>query len=45
MLAPDLCLFGDNSYLNTPYMAAPYAAVSSGTKMHTFFSFAVANLH
>ena len=31
MLAPDLCLFGDNAYLNTPYMATPYAAVSGGT--------------
>ena len=32
MLAPGLCLFGDNAYLNTPYMATPYSAVSSGTK-------------
>ena len=24
--------FGDNAYLNTPYMATPYAAVSGGTK-------------
>jgi DDE superfamily endonuclease len=32
MLAPGLCLFGDNAYLNTQYMATPYSAVSSGTK-------------
>jgi hypothetical protein len=32
ILAPELCLFGDNAYLNTPYMATPYAAVSGGTK-------------
>lgn len=32
LLAPGLCLFGDNAYLNTPYMATPYSAVSGGTK-------------
>lgn len=32
LLAPGLCIFGDNAYLNTPYMATPYAAVSGGTK-------------
>lgn len=32
ILAPGLCLFGDNAYLNSPYMATPYAAVSGGTK-------------
>ena len=32
LLAPGLCLFGDNAYINTPYMATPYAAVSGGTK-------------
>jgi hypothetical protein len=32
ILAPGLCIFGDNGYLNTPYMAKPYAAVSGGTK-------------
>jgi len=32
MLAPGLCLFGDNAYLNTSYMATPYAAVSGGSK-------------
>ena len=31
LLAPGLCIFGDNAYLNTPYMATPYAAVSGGT--------------
>jgi hypothetical protein len=28
LLSPDLCLFGDNAYLNTTYMATPYAGVS-----------------
>jgi hypothetical protein len=32
LLAPGLCIFGDNAYLNTPYRATPYAAVSGGTK-------------
>lgn len=32
ILAPGLCIFGDNAYLNTPYMATPYSAVSGGTK-------------
>ncbi len=32
ILDPSLCIFGDNAYLNTPYMATPYAAVSGGTK-------------
>jgi len=32
LLAPGLCLFGDNAYLNTPYMATPYSAVSGGSK-------------
>jgi hypothetical protein len=32
LLAPGLCIFGDNAYLNTPCMATPYAAVSGETK-------------
>ena len=32
LLAPGLCLFGNNAYLNTPYMAMPYSAVSGGSK-------------
>jgi DDE superfamily endonuclease len=34
LLAPGLCLFGDNAYMNSPYMATPYPAlqVSGGTK-------------
>ncbi len=32
ILDPSLCIFGDNAYLNAPYMATPYAAVSGGTK-------------
>jgi DDE superfamily endonuclease len=31
-LAPGLCLFGDNAYVNTPYMATLYKAVRSGSK-------------
>jgi hypothetical protein len=32
ILAPELCLFGDNAYLNTVDMATPFAAVSCGSK-------------
>ncbi len=32
MLALGLCLFGNIAYLNTLYMATPYAAVSGGSK-------------
>jgi hypothetical protein len=32
IFAPDLCLFGYNAYLNTAYMATPYAAISGGSK-------------
>jgi hypothetical protein len=32
IFAPDLCLFGDNAYLNTAYMATPYSGISGGTK-------------
>jgi hypothetical protein len=28
MLAPGWCLYGNNAYLNTSYMATPFAAVS-----------------
>ena len=31
-LAPGLCLFGDNAYVNTSYMVTPYKGVSAGTK-------------
>jgi hypothetical protein len=31
-LAPGLCLFGDNAYVNTHYMATPYRNISAGTK-------------
>ena len=31
-LHPDLCLFGDNAYVNTTFMATPYPNVSRGTK-------------
>jgi hypothetical protein len=32
ILAPGLSLFGDNAYLNKPYMATPYTNVSHGSK-------------
>ena len=31
-LASGLCLFGDNAYVNTRYMATPYKSVKSGAK-------------
>jgi DDE superfamily endonuclease len=31
-LAPGLCLFGDNAYVSTPYMATPYKNVKGGSK-------------
>ena len=34
-LAPGLCLFGDNAYINSPYLATPYAGVMGGPKMCT----------
>ena len=30
ILAPGLCIFGDNAYLNTTYMATPFSAVGGG---------------
>jgi hypothetical protein len=46
ILASELCLFGDNAYLNTPCMATPYAAVSGGKKdAYNLLSFRVANMH
>ena len=32
LLAPGLCLFGDNAYINTPYMATPYSNVAGDSK-------------
>jgi len=32
MLADDLCLFGDNAYLNSSFMATPYVNTSSGER-------------
>ena len=32
MLADDLCLFGDNAYLNSSFMATPYVNTSSGDR-------------
>jgi DDE superfamily endonuclease len=29
-LHPNLCIFGDNAYVNTKYMATPYKSVSEG---------------
>jgi DDE superfamily endonuclease len=32
LLAPALCLFGDNAYLNSIFMATPFSGVSGGSK-------------
>ena len=32
LLAPGLCLFGDNAYLNSIFMATPFSGVSGGSK-------------
>jgi hypothetical protein len=32
ILAPGLCLFGDNAYLNTTYMATPYSGTTTASK-------------
>jgi hypothetical protein len=32
ILAPGLCLFGDNAYINSRFMATPFSGVSGGTK-------------
>ena len=32
LLAPNLSLYGDNAYLNSPFMATPFPNVSSGSK-------------
>jgi hypothetical protein len=32
LLAPGLCLFGDNAYINSSYMATPFSSVSGGSK-------------
>ena len=32
LLAPGLCLFGDNAYISSPFMATPYSGVSGGSK-------------
>jgi DDE superfamily endonuclease len=37
-MKPGLCIFGDNAYVNTPYMATPYKAVKDGSKdAYNFF--------
>ena len=38
ILAEGLCIFGDNAYLNSPFLATPYPNVSSGYKdAYNFF--------
>mgnify|MGYP002784929136 FL=1 len=38
LLAEGLCIFGDNAYLNSPFLATPYPNVSSGYKdAYNFF--------
>jgi hypothetical protein len=37
-MKPSLCIFGDNAYVNTPYMATPYKSVKEGSKdAYNFF--------
>ena len=43
LLFPGLSLFGDNSYLNTPYMATPYSAVQVVQWIHITLPFAGQN--
>jgi DDE superfamily endonuclease len=31
-MKPGLCIFGDNAYVNTPYMATPYKSIKEGYK-------------
>ena len=37
LLIDGFCLFGDNAYINTPYMATPFKNVSSGSRDHYNF--------
>jgi hypothetical protein len=38
LLAPELCLFGDNAYINSQFMATPYTGVGGGSKdAYNFF--------
>ena len=32
LLAPGLCLFGDNAYINSSFMATPFSNISGGSK-------------
>jgi DDE superfamily endonuclease len=43
ILAPGLCLFGNNAYLNAPYMATPYPAVLGRT--NDAYNFYLLHLH
>jgi hypothetical protein len=37
-MKPGLCIFGDNAYVNAPYMATPYKSVKDGSKdAYNFF--------
>jgi hypothetical protein len=36
-LAPKLCLFGNNAYVNTSYIATPYKGATGGTKDNYIF--------
>ena len=45
-LAPGLCLFGDNAYVNTHFMATPYKGISGGTKDdYNFYHSQVSQIH
>jgi hypothetical protein len=37
LLDKGLCLFGDNAYLNSVYMATPYTSASGSRDNYTFF--------
>ena len=39
LLAPGLCLFGDNAYVNTPFMATPYPATGNFTRERDAYNF------
>jgi hypothetical protein len=44
-LAPKLCLFGDNAYINMSYMVTPFKGIASGTKDNCTFIIARYELH
>jgi DDE superfamily endonuclease len=47
LLAPGLCILGDNAYLNMPYMATPYVAATGEAKdaYKQLLSFTAVDMH